>query len=994
VRFSLLGPLVVSDGAGGPIALNGPRLRVLLAALLLRANVPVSADEIAEMVWDGSPPPSAVGTLRSYIRRLRSVLGSEGTRIEARDPGYVMRVDRLELDVLEFEGICRECRMALQSREWSDASAAATRGLRLWRAAPLLDVPAEALRAEFVPRLERLRLQLLEDRFDAGLRLGHSQELLPELHDMTARNPLQERFHAQLMLALARSGRQAQALDAYQKARRVLVEELGIEPGRELRDIHRKILEGVVPAGGRKGAGIALAEDPGTPANDLAEVPESAPAAPSSADAGGQAGSAAPPPAQLPADIPDFTGRRTQLSCLRDALTGRDLAGVRGTTPIVTVTGVAGVGKTTLIVHAAHQVRDMFPDGQLYANLRGASDRPTTPGEVLARFLLDLGVDAEKIPAGEEERAALYRTRLTGRRVLILLDDAKDPPQVRPLLPASASCAVLTTSRSTALYLVGTRFVDLDMLPEPDARGLFSRIVGSSRSDAEPEAVDKILSACAGLPLAIKICAARLGTRGHWPIATMADRLRDERRRLDQLHMGDLAVRASFEVSYRRLVAGPRGTDSAHAFRLLGLWEGQRISLAAAAALIGEREEHVRDALERLVDANLLESPEPDWYQFHDLLRLFAAEQAHTEEAAEVRCAAVARLLQWYLETATAAADLVSPYRYRLPEEQLVPSPLLRSAADAMAWFDDERMGVMTAIRMAVAAAQSHDIAWRLPNALYPLFARRDSLADRIAAYRIAVENAGATGHRQARAWAEQNLGATLAMAGDEETFVHLEEALTIRREIGDHIGHAQTQMTLACAYHQLRGPEAAIGHSLRSVEMVRRMKNPAWLGTALNNHGDLCMNLGRLDEAAGYFREVLACTTGDIFPRGYAVHNLGLVHLKSARPGDAIACFTEAHRLHLASGDLMGQADNLKSLGEAQCQAGLAAQARESLSAALLLFESLGEQEGAQAVRSALTGLLPARTAFRRRRVNAGSCTVSVPDPVFSLRRQQQEQD
>jgi DNA-binding SARP family transcriptional activator len=665
MRFSLLGPLTVVDSTGGRVAVAGPRLRVLLAALLLHANIPVPSGELAEIVWDGSPPSGAVATLRSYVRRLRGAVDEGAARIAASGAGYVIHVEQAELDVLEFEALCRDTRAALRAGEWADASATAARALGLWRAAPLLDVPAEALRGEFVPRLERLRLQVLEDRLDAGLRLGHHQEVIPQLLDVTARHPLQERFHAQLMLALASTGRRAEALRTYQQARRVLVDELGIEPGPELRDVHRQILA----AGAAEPACTADHIKPGQiPDQALTRVP----AGPAEA----RAEPTGPPPsrpAQLPAAVADFTGRHTQAAYLHKALISQEVASP-GAVRVAVVAGAAGLGKTTLALHVAHQVRDLFPDGQLYTHLAGASGQPAVPAEVLARFLRDLGVDGGKIPAGGEERAALYRTRLADRRVLILLDDAKDAAQVRPLLPGSASCAVLVTSRRRTPSLLSTGFVDLAALPESEALELFSRIAGDAGPAAEPEAAAEILRACAGLPLAIRICAARLATRPQWRITTMASRLRDERRRLDELQIGDLEVRASFQVSYDSLSADRRRVDPAQAFRLLGLWPGQQISVPAAAALTGQREQEMAGALEALVDASLLESPEPDWYQLHDLLRLFATERAQAEETEETRLGAVTRLLQWYLATATSAAAALSPHRYRIPVEQ-PPAP-------------------------------------------------------------------------------------------------------------------------------------------------------------------------------------------------------------------------------------------------------------------------------------------------------------------------------
>jgi tetratricopeptide (TPR) repeat protein len=576
---------------------------------------------------------------------------------------------------------------------------------------------------------------------------------------------------------------------------------------------------------------------------------------------------------------------------------------------------------------------------------------------VLARLLRDIGVDGGKIPVGDEERAALYRTRLTGRRVLIVLDDAKDAAQVRPLLPGSASCAVLVTTRNRAPYLVSTGFVDLTTLSEREAAELFSQIVGGARPAAEPEATAEVLGACAGLPLAIRICAGRLARRGQWQIATMAARLRDERHRLDELQVGDLEVRASFQVSYDNLRAGRHRLDPAHAFRLLGLWPGQRISLNAAAALIGEPEADVADALEVLVDAHLLESPEPDWYGFHDLLRLFATERAQAEEPEEARRAAVARLLQWYLGMAVTAADILAPERYRVPlDEPPPPSLLLSSAEAALAWYDSQRAGVIAVIRQA-AAAGMHDIAWRLATALFPLLNRRASWTDCITAHRIAVNSARVAGSRQGEAWALQNLGGGLAVIGDTEALVRLEEALAIRREIGDSAGEARTWITLSQAYYLLQGPEVAVRHSRRGVEALRQGGDPALLGNALNNHGMYCLDLGRVDEAGACLREALGIwrTMGGQ-GHGHIVEGLGRVHMKSGRPHEAIASFTEAYRLHVASGDLLGQAGTLKYLGQALRDAGHEDRARESLAAALELFEKMQAGAEVAAIRAALT--------------------------------------
>jgi DNA-binding SARP family transcriptional activator/tetratricopeptide (TPR) repeat protein len=975
MRFSLLGPLVVADSVGSPIALGGPRLRVLLAALLLRTGIPVPAGELAEVVWDGSPPPRAVSTLRSYVRRLRRTLGDDGARIVASGPGYLIRVARVELDVQEFEAFCRDARVALQAGEWVDAAGAAARALRLWRAPPLLDVPSEALRCEFVPGLERLRLQVLEDRFDAGLRLGHQQELIPQLLDMTSRYPLQERFHAQLMLALAGSGRRAQALDAYQEARRVLVGELGIEPGTELRDIHRRILAGDVGRLPARPEDSHAREIPRTrTASALVGVSDSpADEAPVPTE---PTRLVLPQPAQLPADIADFTGRSRQISDVRAALIGAATASGPGAVRIVVVAGAAGLGKTTLAVHAAHQVRDLFPDGQLFVQLAGASGQAAVAGEVLARLLRDLGVDDDKVPAGGEERAALYRTKLADRRVLILLDDARDAAQVRPLLPGSASCAVVVTTRNRTPNLLSTKFVDLGTLPCPEAQELFSRVVGDARPAAEPEATTEVLRACSGLPLAIRICAARLATRPQWRIATMAARLRDERRRLDELQVGDLEVRASFQVSYDSLGGGRQRADPVRVFRLLGLWQGRRISLPAAAALTGERAEDVAGALETLVDANLLESPEPDWYQLHDLLRLFAAERAQAEETPQARLEGVTRLLQWYPATAVAAADILSPYRYRIPDEESpVPGRPPGSPKEALTWYDHEYANLFSAVRQA-AAAGLHDAAWRLATALFPLFIRRGNWADCITAHRIAVNSARAAGSRPGEAWALHHLGYALARLGDAEAFSCLQEASALRREMRDTGGEGRTAMALAEAHYWIHGPQAAYDHSLRCLELLRQAEDPALLGTGLNNHGEFCRDLGKAEEATECLREALGIVTaiGGGNGQGHVTENLGRIYLESGRLPEAIARLSEAHSLHLASGDLMGQAAALKYLGQAQHGIGQEDQARESLQAALALFVDLDAAVEVEKIQAALAASRSPVHDLRHRRRHPGN--------------------
>jgi hypothetical protein len=431
-------------------------------------------------------------------------------------------------------------------------------------------------------------------------------------------------------------------------------------------------------------------------------------------------------PAQLPADTADFTGRDEPVRVLCGLLGVEPAAGRPGAVVISAVAGMGGIGKTALAVHAAHRLRDRFPDGQLFVGLLGAT-RPLPPSEVLARFLRDLGLPDAAIPAGEAERAARFRTALAGRRVLIVLDDARDAAQVRPLLPGTAGCAVIVTSRRTLSGLSGATPLELEVLDEAEARALFTAIVRPRRVAAEPDAAAAVLASCAGLPLAIRIAASRLAARPSWTVAHLAARLADERSRLAELTSGDLAVRASFAVSYDDLPAtrGPGAQDPARVFRLLGLSAGVALSLPAVVALVGQPVGEVSAALEALTEAHLLECPAPDRYRLHDLLRSYAADLAYRTDDVTDRSAALARMLQWYGAQAAAAARVLAP-RDRssvgglFPAAELVP---LAGPAQALDWFETELANLIAAVRQA-AGLGLHDVAAGIAAAMWTFFQR------------------------------------------------------------------------------------------------------------------------------------------------------------------------------------------------------------------------------------------------------------------------------
>jgi len=1016
MRFRIMGPLEVWSEKEGWAAIGAPKWRSLLACLLVRPGQLISTESLILELWGDSPPAKANNLVSIYVHRLRRLIGdSEGRLLVYRAPGYLLRVAAGDVDMQEFERLVADGRSALAADDPQRAAGLLAEALALWRGELLADVAPSALISTQAERANELQLDAAELRARAELACGRAAQLVPELRRLVGENPIREGLWLLLMRALDEAGRHAEALETYTQARQVIADELGVDPGAELQELYARLLaadassaqprkrplKAVLPAV-RPPAAAAGAAAQGAPRPSDAGAAAAAPGAPGAGadrlievesligaeDTSGQhgegpgtiavgavaaaagaveepAGSPPPRPTQLPADIGDFTGREAQVRHLCEMLVQDEAASSPGAVRIAVVAGAAGLGKTALAVHAAHQVSSAFPDGQLHVDLFGASTRPAAPGEVLARFLRDLGVEGEKVPVGDDERAALYRTRLTGRRMLILLDNAKDAAQVRPLLPGSASCAVLVTTRNRTPDLASTRFVDLDMLEDTEALILFSRIVDDERPAAEADATAEVLLACAGLPLAIRICAARLAARRQWRIATLANRLRNEQRRLDELETGDLAVRSSFQVSYDSLRAGRHGISPARVFRLLGLWQGASISLPAAAALLGESEDDVADALETLVDANLLESPAADWYRFHDLLRVYATERAQGEESEADRAEAVQRLLWWYLDTGEAAADAASPSRYQVPREPTAsgapghPPLAFDSVDEALGWYGDERANIVTATRQA-AGAGLHVVAWRLPPSLFPLFNRWSNWTDCVTTHRVAAGSMRGAAGKLGEAWVLHNLGWALARLRDAEAFGYLEQALAIRRELGDTRGEAQTAIGLGEGYLKVRGPsEDALKYLRLAADLLRPTDLLSLRAIALNNLGEVYFGLSDFDAAAECYaeaRDIWREIGG--YGEGWALHNLGLIYLNLSRLEDAASSLTDAIAAHRASGDLAGQATALKHLGHVRAEVKDPAGARDSWTEALLIFERIDERAEAAEVTAALTSL------------------------------------
>jgi DNA-binding SARP family transcriptional activator len=952
MRFRLLGPLEIRDGEDWR-GIGAPKWRSVLAALLINAGEIVPADVLINEVWRDAPPNKAGNLISIYVLRLRRLLGDTGSSLlVTRAPGYLLRLAPGDTDVQVFEALVREGRRAYAAGDPERAAAQLAEALALWHGSPLADVPATTLIETEAERLAELRLDAAELRIKAELACGNHAQVIPELRRLLADHSLREGLWLLLLQALDGAGRHAEALDAYGQARTVIADELGVDPGAELRQFYARLLaEDEERASGTGDAPGSISAG--------AMAPSSGPPRPPPALAEAERPRSVPVPAQLPADVADFTGRGDQVKHLCDVLSSASADDDPGVVRIALVAGSGGLGKTSLAVHAAHRVGASFPDGQLYVDLLGATPQPLPAADVLARFLRDLGVDGREIPVDEDERAARYRSVLAGRRILVVLDNARDAAQVRPLLPGSASCAVLVTTRSRMPDLASTRLVDLNVLDDDEALTLFTRIVGDERAAAEPEATAELLLACAGLPLAIRICAARLATRSGWTIRAMASRLRDEHRRLDELRVGDLAVRASFQVSFASLPADAQadGIAPADAFRLLGLWQGPSISSAAAAALFGTSEYQAEDALETLVDTHLLESTSPDRYKFHDLLRVYSSERAVADLSGPDRDAALGRLLRWYMRTADAAGTAVSPHRYNIPFEPVGddPSPLsFTGVDDALAWYDGERANLVAATRQAYSAGV-HEVAWRLPVPLFQIFWARGNWADLVTTHRLALDSARHVGNRRGEAWVLVNLGEGLGTTGDSEGISCLKQALAISREADDQMGESRAANNLADAYTRLGRTEEAIDLLRRGLDLSRAAGHRFGEGVALINLGDALLDLDRAEEALDYLQQArrIFAEVEAVDGTGYALWSLGRCYLSLGRDAEALDHLQQALISHQTSGNRQRQAATLRLLGRAQARNGLAAEADESWVRSAAIFEDLGDSDQAAEVRA-----------------------------------------
>ncbi|MFJ9565912.1 AfsR/SARP family transcriptional regulator [Streptomyces fuscichromogenes] len=1065
IRFAVLGQ-IRAVRAEQSVRVGSPQQQAMLAVLLLRSGRSASMQELVDAVWGEEPPHSAAATIRTYAWRLRQTFtesrSQQRTLLSVGD-GYRMALPPEAVDAVSAE------QLAVQAVEHRNAGRLTVAGerigqaLALWRGEPLAGVPgphAEQQRH----RLDELRLTLLEEHFDVLIRQGMHLLAVPELGALVSAHPLRERFHALYMRALHAASRQADALAVYHRLRRHLADELGVDPSRELRELHQELLADEpahpsdrgsrveVTARTRTGGGggpdrlSAISHTPaparvsvsppdtGTrrpgpavaPAATLPPSPAPALVVPATAAApafeerrqpvlpretGGTSVGAPPVPAQLPPDIADFTGRIAALDRLMDTLDPDRaeqpcLVGTArryGVPPVAVITGMGGAGKTALAVRAAHQVRDGYPDGQLYADMRGAQHDPADPGVVLTGFITALGVAAQFVPDSIDNRAALLRSLLNGRRTLILLDNVRDPAQITPLLPGSATCAVLITSRSRLWGLPTSVRVDLPGFDTDEALELLERIIGPARPAEDPAAARELVRSCGLLPLAVRIAAARLASRPTWSAASLTARLTDERRRITELRAGDLTVAAVFEIGYQQLPE-----THARTFRLIAMVCDPEIGLPAAAAVLELSESSAEEHLESLVDASLLETTHPGRYRYHDLLRAFAHQ--HTTPAE--RLLALDRQLDFLLATAAGA------FQRAVPGDAVAATlSATRSAGTrlddvraARVWAATESEGAFSAVLAAAREARSAPAAGQgaatlLPTAVDLLIAltafgpyvQREQLVQAAVAVAEAAETQGdrrtvgrarflcgniavqstrlATAREHLRV-AERHcretgdaaiLCQTLNDLGlialfehrYEEAVERLDEAAALAGELGQRSGELVTTVNAALA--RLRGgrAEEAVVACEAALEALRATADHQGVAYALSVLGQAMHELGRYEDAVVQYTECLGvCRAMELHGREAQAHYRLADTLRAM--GRAVEAVAIAERAVARSSDGRSERDHghaLVALGRALAEAGRAEEAVPRLAEAVTVFTGLGLPDAADA-RKLLDGL------------------------------------
>jgi DNA-binding SARP family transcriptional activator len=883
----------------GPVKVTGKLRRTLLAALLLDAGTPVSADRLAALLWGPDASRGTAAALHTQLMRLRQALGGED-RVRAVPPGYLIDLEPGELDLRVFAEECAAARRELADRRWAEASRRFGAALGLWRGRPLADLPALAgdLR---VRELEETRLQALQGRIEAELNLGRHHEVLGELRALVREHPRNEAFRGQLMLALHRAGLGDDAAAGYDEYREALLDELGLEPGADLRALHEAVLRG--------DAALSLPPNPNAPR-------------------------------QLPADTRTFTGRAAELAQLVAAA-----ADAAGTLVISALDGMGGVGKTALAVRAAHRVADRFRDGQLFIDLRGYSTGGAAmPAEdALAYLLRSLGVAAPALPDGVEERAELYRARLAGSRTLILLDNAADPEQVRPLLPGAPGCLVLITSRDRLARLRDARALSVDVLGEAEAVELLAKVAGPRRGLASHPAVRELAALCGYLPLALRIIAAQLRHTADLSVEDVLAELSDEDARLNRLTDGERDLTSVFETSFANL-PGPEQ----RALRLLGLLPGPDIDPYAAANLLGTDIRTAEHLLNSLLDRSLLIQQVENRYGIHDLVRAYARTLS-TPETAEDR-AARDRLLDYYQHmTWAASSHYAGAVRWHTPTAPPGPVPDVPDLPGALVWLRRERACLMAALEHPACAPERRV---DLTSALGTLLHQDGPWSQATALHEAAERTARELGDQLAQADALRNLAQIIvwsAQRGSDRPALVLEQAVELYRRAGNRSGEADTLLRYSQVLRERDEPDRALAVCGQSLALFRGLGDRLGEAMALKELAEMERLRGRFDEAREHAR-----TSGDLFrDTGY--------------PQAEVACRTTLGYLEIMLGELVAAAENfalnlavarregmpqteavaLGALGHIHSMQGARERAETELTESLEIYQRLGYEFG-----------------------------------------------
>lgn len=910
VTLRALGPLLITV-AGRPVTLRSRRQRAVLALLLAHAGRLTSLDQLLRAVWGDDPPDTAVGQIQTVVWRLRAVLGD--STIVTRPGGYQMMLEDSEVDILLFTGSAAQAKAHAEHGRLEEAAQAYEDALRLWRGRPFADVeiPGDAagcgLQAAITELVER-RVAVECGHVDVALALGRHLEVVPVLRHRVEQEPLREELCERLMLALYRAGRRTEALEAYQRARTALVQELGLEPGPALQRLHTLILNA-----------DATLDGVHPPPLD------------------------APSPAQLPMDCPDFVARTELATKLAAQLSTPD-----STAPvIIAISGPAGSGKTTLAVHVGHLVRERFPDGQLFADLHGTHD-PLEAGEVLGRFLRALGEDPRAIPVDVEERAAMYRARTAGRKILVLLDNVDGERRLRPLLPASPGCAVMVTGRRRLAALLGAREVDLGVFEPEEALDLLRITLGPQRVHAEREDFLAVARLCGYLPLAIRIAAARLAARPHWTTAWMATQLSDEARRLDVLSTGDIAVRSSLALSVEALEPADRVL-----FTRLGAVDSPHLPAWVAAPLLDIPPAASAEPMERLVEVRLADAqPAPGGdvrYLLHDLVRAYARE-------ARPGTAELERYLGAWLTLADAAyrampggfrrVAQVSAARWsRWSGDQV--EAIVRDPAN---WCEANRVALSAAVRQAATAGLT-TLAWNLAVTLSRFFELRDHLEDWRITHEAALSACRLAGDRLGEAFLLRGLGEMhLDQDRPEEALVRLGEALSIMEDMDDLAGQAATLRAAGSAHRWLGHQQPALDVLNRALSLCERIGDRVGQAQVLHNLGAVHRRWKRPAEAEQSYRAALALfvEANDRFGQSYALSSIGLVaQWQPDRVGYAEECLKQALEVTREFGYRRGEAIALGNLGQMYEREGRLVEAAAYQVAAIELCRELGDVRG-----------------------------------------------